>query len=88
MDSPDFKFISPHTINAKHKDGSKKSESPLQIGIKNKAKGIVAAPSYIVGSKFIDDQDVQILINPMVFPQESHTYMNIKTHEKLIANQI
>ena len=53
---PDFKFVGLNTINAKHKH--QKSESPLQLGIKNKAKGIVAAPSYIVGSKFIDDQDL------------------------------
>jgi hypothetical protein len=45
-------------------DAGRKSIDGLSSALKDKQKGIVASPSLIKNEMFIDDSDLQVILNP------------------------
>lgn len=72
------------TYNAKLKLAT---QSPQRI-LKDKTKGIVTQLPAMSNAEFLDDSDLQAILNPKDFQEESTHYMSIRTLEKMIVNQM
>lgn len=57
--------------------------SPLQ-GL-DKSKGIVSGLAY---GEYLDDSDIQGALSPTIHQDESSEYMQMRTKEKMIVNQL